>query len=92
MANTTSGAYTFDKTFSIDEIIAEAYERIGLVGSAGHQIKSARRSLNILLQEWGNRGLHFWEVAETNITLTEGTQTYNFFGEAQTEQVQQLHQ
>ena len=79
MANTTSGAYTFDKTFSIDEIIAEAYERIGLVGSAGHQIKSARRSLNILLQEWGNRGLHFWEVAETNITLTEGTQTYNFF-------------
>jgi len=79
MANTTSGAYTFDQNFSIDEIIAEAYERIGLVGSAGHQIKSARRSLNILFQEWGNRGLHFWEVGDTNIDLTEGTQTYTFF-------------
>jgi hypothetical protein len=33
MANTTSGSYTFDKTFAIDDIIAEAYERIGLVGT-----------------------------------------------------------
>ena len=48
MANTTSGAYSFDQDFSIDEIIADAYERIGLVGSAGHQLKTARRSLNIL--------------------------------------------
>ena len=39
MANTTSGSYTFDKTFSIDEVIAEAFERLGLVGTAGHQIK-----------------------------------------------------
>ena len=51
MANTTSGAYTFDKTFAVDDIIAEAYERIGLVGSAGHQLLSARRSLNILFQD-----------------------------------------
>ena len=34
MANTTSGSYTFDKTFAIDDTIAEAYERIGLVGSS----------------------------------------------------------
>ena len=54
MANTTSGSYTFEKNFAIDDIIAEAYERIGLVGSAGHQIQSARRSLNILFQEWGS--------------------------------------
>ena len=79
MANTTSGSYTFDKTFSIDEIIAEAYERLGLVGTAGHQIKSARRSLIILFQEWGNRGLHFWEVGDTNIDLSEGTQSYAFY-------------
>ena len=78
MANTTSGSYTFDKTFSIDEVIAEAFERLGLVGTAGHQIKSARRSLNILFQEWGNRGLHFWEIGDTNIDLTEGSQTYTF--------------
>ena len=50
MANTTSSAYAFDQNFSIDEIIADAYERLGLVGTAGHQIKTARRSLNILFQ------------------------------------------
>jgi hypothetical protein len=75
MANTTSGAYSFDQDFSIDEIIADAYERIGLVGSAGHQLKTARRSLNILFQEWGNRGIHFWEVGNTNINIIEGSAT-----------------
>ena len=75
MANTTSGAYSFDQDFSIDEIIADAYERIGLVGTAGHQLKTARRSLNILFQEWGNRGIHFWEVGNTNINIIEGSAT-----------------
>ena len=79
MANTTSGAYSFDQDFSIDEIIVDAYERIGLIGTAGHQLKTARRSLNILFQEWGNRGIHFWEVGDTNIDLVEGQATYNFF-------------
>ena len=79
MANTTSGSYTFEKNFAIDDIIAEAYERIGLVGSAGHQIHSARRSLNILFQEWGNRGIHFWEVGDTNIDLIEGQAEYTFY-------------
>ena len=79
MANTTSGSYTFGKTLAIDDIISEAYERIGLVGTAGHQIHSARRSLNILFQEWGNRGIHFWEVGDTNIDLVEGQATYTFY-------------
>jgi len=79
MANTTSGSYTFEKNFAIDDIISEAYERIGLVGSAGHQIHSARRSLNILFQEWGNRGIHFWEVGDTNIDLIEGQAEYTFY-------------
>jgi hypothetical protein len=79
MANTTSGTVTFDKTFSVDEIIEEAYERIGLQGVSGYQLKTARRSLNILFQEWGNRGLHYWEVAEVNIDLIEGQAEYNFF-------------
>ena len=57
MANTTSGTTTFDKTFAIDEIIEESYERIGLQGVSGNQLKQARRSLNIMFQEWGNRGL-----------------------------------
>ena len=79
MANTTSGTATFDKTFAIDEIIEEAFERIGLNSVAGYQMKSARRSLNILFQEWGNRGIHYWEIAETNIDLIEGQAEYKFF-------------
>ena len=79
MANTTSGTVTFDKTFAVDDLIAEAYERIGSQVTSGYQLKSARRSLNILFQEWGNRGLHYWEVAETNIDLIEGQAEYNFF-------------
>ena len=48
MANTTSGTYIFDKNYAIDDVIMEAYERIGLVGTAGNQIRSAKRSLNVL--------------------------------------------
>jgi len=75
MANVTSDTYTFDQTFSIDEIIADAFERLGLVNSAGHQLKTARRSLNILFQEWGNRGVHFWEIGNANINLIVGSST-----------------
>jgi hypothetical protein len=79
MANTTSGTVTFDKSFAVDEIIAEAYERIGSQVTSGYQLKSARRSLNILFQEWGNRGLHYWEIGDTNIDLIEGQAEYTFF-------------
>ena len=79
MANTTSGTVTFDKGFAVDDIIAEAYERIGLQVTSGYQLKSARRSLNILFQEWGNRGLHYWEVAEANIDVIEGQAEYTFY-------------
>ena len=75
MANTTSGTVTFDKTFAVDDLIAEAYERIGSQVTSGYQLKSARRSLNILFQEWGNRGIHFWEVGNTNINLVAGSTT-----------------
>ena len=79
MANTTSGTVTFDKTFAVDEIIAEAYERIGSQVTSGYQLKTARRSLNVMFQEWGNRGLHYWEVADANINLIEGQAEYVFF-------------
>ena len=79
MANTTSGTTTFDKTFAIDEIIEESYERIGLQGVSGNQLKQARRSLNIMFQEWGNRGLHYWEVANNSITLVDGQAVYTMF-------------
>ena len=79
MANTTSGTTTFDKTFAIDEIIEEAYERIGLQGVSGNQLRQARRSLNIMFQEWGNRGLHYWEVANNSITLVNNQAVYTMF-------------
>ena len=79
MANTTSGTVIFDKNFSIDEIIEEAYERIGLQGVSGYQLKTARRSLNILFQEWGNRGLHYWQIANNDITLVDGQAVYTMF-------------
>jgi len=79
MANTTSGTAVFDKNFSIDEIIEEAYERIGLQPNAGFNLKSARRSLNIMFQEWANRGLHYWEVANNSITLVDGQSTYTMY-------------
>ena len=79
MANTTSGTVIFDKNFSIDEIIEDAYERIGFQGVAGYQLRSARRSLNIMFQEWANRGLHYWEVANNNITLVADQAVYTMF-------------
>ena len=79
MANTTSGTATFEKGFSIADIVEEAYERIGIQGVSGYQLKGARRSLNILFQEWANRGLHYWEIANNNITLVNGQSVYTMF-------------
>jgi len=79
MANTTSGTVIFDKNFAIDEIIEEAYERIGLQSVSGNQLRQARRSLNIMFQEWGNRGLHYWEVANNSITLVADQAEYTMF-------------
>ena len=79
MANTTSGTATFEKGFSISDIVEEAYERIGIQGVSGYQLKGARRSLNIMFQEWANRGLHYWEVANNNITLVADQATYTMF-------------
>ena len=79
MANTTSGTTVFDKTFAIDEIIEEAYERIGMQGVSGNQLRMARRSLNIMFQEWGNRGLHYWEVANNSFTLVDGQAVYTMY-------------
>ncbi len=79
MANTTSGTTTFEKTFYIDEIVEECYNRLGLFDMSGYNLKTARRSLNIMFQEWGNRGLHYWEVGNTNITLVNGQNEYAIY-------------
>jgi len=75
----TSGTTVFESGFSISDIVEEAYERIGIKGVSGHQLKTARRSLNIMFQEWGNRGLHFWEVKNNSITLVDGQAEYTMY-------------
>ena len=70
---------TFESTFSIDEVIEDAYERCGQQNVTGYQLKAARRSLNILFQEWGNRGIHYWEIGSTNLDLVEGQAEYIFY-------------
>ena len=63
----------------MDEIIEEAYERTGVLGTrTGYQLRSARRSLNLLFQEWGNRGVHLWKVKLAKVPLVEGQAEYNF--------------
>ena len=79
MANTTSGTTVFEKGFSISDIVEESFERIGIQGVSGYQLKSARRSLNILFQEWANRGLHYWEIANNNFTLVADQSVYTMF-------------
>ena len=70
----TSGTTTFD--LNIDDIIEEAYERCGVRTNSGKDLRSARRSLNLLLSEWGNRGVHLWKVTLKEQQLTAGTATY----------------
>ena len=70
----TSGTTSFN--LSIDEIVEEAYERIGIRINSGYDIKSARRSLNILFSEWGNRGVHLWKVELDQVTLVQGQANY----------------
>ena len=69
----------FESTFSIDEVVEEAYERIGLQVNSGYDLKSARRSLNIMFQEWANRGLHYWEIANNSLTLVDGQSEYTMY-------------
>jgi hypothetical protein len=75
----TSGTTTFESTFSIDDIITEAYERLGRFDYSGNDLRSARRSLNIMFQEWANRGLHYWQVKNNSITLVSGQSVYTMF-------------
>ena len=71
----TSGTTAFD--LNIDDIIEEAYERIGMRTNSGNDLRSARRSLNLLFSEWGNRGIHLWKVKLNQIIFTAGVATYS---------------
>lgn len=68
---------------SIDEIISEAFERCGLQVRSGYDIKTARRSLNLMLAEWANRGINLWTVKKQEKALAANTTSLtgtNLFG------------
>jgi hypothetical protein len=64
---------TADFDLSIDEIAEEAYERCGLQVRSGYDLKTARRSLNLMLSEWANRGLNLWTIQKQEKTLPATT-------------------
>ena len=70
----TSNTNTFD--LDVDQIIEEAFERCGINSRSGYDLKSARRSLNIMLAEWANRGINLWTVELRTKTLTGSTTSY----------------
>lgn len=71
----TSGTASWNPDMT--EIIEEAFERCGVEVRTGYQFRTARRSLNLLFQEWANKGLNLWTVEQGQISLTAGTVQYN---------------
>ena len=68
----TSGTYNFN--LDIDEIIQEATEMIGGEQTLGHEPKSARRSINLMLNDWQNRGILLWSTFTTAVTVSTSVQ------------------
>lgn len=71
----TSGSKDFE--LDVNEYIEEAFERCGLVARTGYDLKTARRSLNLMLADWANRGINRWTIDQATQALVAGTGTYN---------------
>ena len=67
---------TFNFNLDIDEVIQEATEMIGGEQTLGHEPKSARRSINLMLNDWQNRGVLLWSTFTTAVTVATSTTTY----------------
>ena len=70
----TSGTTAFNLT--IEEIIDEAFNRCGVRPNSGNDLRKARRNLNVLFSDWGNRGVHLWKVELDEIALVAGQAAY----------------
>jgi len=71
----TSGSTNFE--LNVTDYIEEAFERCGLEVRTGYDLKTARRSMNLMLAEWANRGLNQWTIVERTQALTDGTASYD---------------
>ncbi len=72
---TTSGVATFN--LDLNEIVEEAFERCGAELRTGYDLRTARRSLNLMFADFANRGINLWTLDSGTINLTQGTNTYN---------------
>lgn len=70
----TTGSTAFNMDFS--ELAEEAWERAGREMRSGYDLRTARRSMNLMTIEWANRGLNMWTIEQGTITLTPGLNTY----------------
>ena len=73
-----SGTYNFN--LDIDEVIQEAMEMIGGEYTLGHEPASARRSINLMLRDWQNRGILLWTTSVSSITVIASTGDYSLAG------------
>ena len=73
MAN-TSGAVSFN--LDLSELVEEAFERAGGELRTGYDLRTARRSLNIMFADWANRGINLWTIEQGTIPLVQGQNTY----------------
>jgi hypothetical protein len=71
---TTSSTSSFN--LDLNEIVEEAFERCGSELRTGYDLRTARRSLNLLFADWANRGINLWTIAQGSQVLTPGTATY----------------
>ena len=71
----TSSSKNFEP--DVAEYIEEAFERCGLELRTGYDLKSANRSLNLMLAEWANRGLNQWTIQEKTVSMVKDTREYN---------------
>ena len=71
---TTSGTTAFDMDFT--EIAEEAWERAGREMRSGYDLRTARRSMNLMTIEWQNRGINMWTIDDGTVNLTQGTSQY----------------
>ena len=72
---TTTGTSTFN--LDLNSLVEEAFERCGSELRTGYDLRTARRSLNLLTIEWANRGINLWTIEQGSIALTANTITYN---------------
>ena len=72
---TVSGSKNFE--LQVDDYIEEAFERCGTEFRTGYDARTAKRSLNLLLADWANRGLNQWTIKQRTLSLTQGTNAYD---------------